>query len=136
MQIILDKRAAVNYIVKYATIGEKAGLSLFQVYKEVIGKRDIGQCEVSRLLLSEPLYNSSFNYVTVSTEIDTRDMNLNKANEESVCKKDYDFLLHLKDYTPEQFTENHDDFLNIPTVTKEDLKREPKTSVQNRRTLL
>ena len=29
-----------------------------------IGKRDIGQCEVCRLLMSEPLYSSSFEYTT------------------------------------------------------------------------
>jgi len=30
--------------------------------KTVAGKRDLGQCEVSRLLMSEPLYHSSFEY--------------------------------------------------------------------------
>ncbi|CAF1045089.1 unnamed protein product [Brachionus calyciflorus] len=110
MQIILDKSAAINYMVKYATNGEKAGQALCQIFKEVIGpsslednpttkirslmiksiagKRDIGQCEVSRLLLSEPLYNSSFNYVTLSTEIDSRELNLNvnQDEESSVIK--------------------------------------------------
>ncbi|CAF0924282.1 unnamed protein product [Brachionus calyciflorus] len=107
MQIILDKSAAINYMVKYATKREKAGLSLCQLFKDVIGpsliednpntkirsmmiksiagKRDIGQCEVSRLLLSESLYNSSFNYVTVSTEIDSRQLNLN-VNEDDESK--------------------------------------------------
>ena len=42
--------------------------------KTVAGKRDLGQCEVSRLLMSEPLYHSSFEYVTQSLE-------LNKTNE-------------------------------------------------------
>ncbi len=32
--------------------------------KTVSGKRDIGQCEVSRLLMSGPLYHSSFSYIT------------------------------------------------------------------------
>ncbi|RNA33794.1 hypothetical protein BpHYR1_046991 [Brachionus plicatilis] len=92
-------------MVKYATKGEKAGQALCQLFKEIIqpsaiednpstkmrslmiksiaGKRDIGQCEVSRLLLSEPLYNSSFNYVTISTEIDSRELNLN-ANRKQI----------------------------------------------------
>ncbi|CAF1021169.1 unnamed protein product [Brachionus calyciflorus] len=34
MQIILDKSAAINYMVKYATKGEKAGLALCQLFKD------------------------------------------------------------------------------------------------------
>ena len=81
MQIILDQAAAIAYLVKYATKSEKAGASLNDLYKSVIkfsddndnsitkikslmlktvaGKRDIGQCEVCRLLNSEPLYSST-----------------------------------------------------------------------------
>ncbi|RNA16317.1 ATP-dependent DNA helicase PIF1 [Brachionus plicatilis] len=84
MQIILDKSAAIKYMVKYATKGEKAEIEdnpstkmRSLMVKSIAGKRDIGQCEVSRLLLSEPLYNSLFNYVTISTEIDSRELNLN-----------------------------------------------------------
>jgi hypothetical protein len=48
------------------------------------GNRDIGQCEVSRLLFSDPLYNSSFTYVVqnsdlYSKEIDTNALNNDKA---------------------------------------------------------
>ena len=100
MQMILDKHAAVTYMVKYATKGEKAGTNITKLYKDVIGastdednpqsklrsvmlksiagKRDLGQCEVSRLLLSEPLYHSSFNYVTINTDLDSREVNLDK----------------------------------------------------------
>jgi hypothetical protein len=37
--------------------------------KSIANKRDIGQCEVSRLLLSEPLYSSSFEFVTISLKM-------------------------------------------------------------------
>ncbi|RNA15588.1 ATP-dependent DNA helicase PIF1 [Brachionus plicatilis] len=100
MQVILDKSAAINYMVKYATKGEKAGQSLCKMFKDVIenssqddnpqtkirslmlrsiaGKRDLGQCEVSRLLLSDKLYHSTFNYVTLCTDLDFREINLSK----------------------------------------------------------
>ena len=46
--------------------------------KSVSGKRDLGQCEVSRLLMSEPLYSSSFEYITLSLEFkQTREINTN-----------------------------------------------------------
>ena len=52
-----------------------------------VGKRDIGQCEVSRLLMSEPLYHSSFTYVSQSLDLtgrqldlDTNSNNLTKTN--------------------------------------------------------
>lgn len=45
--------------------------------KSVSGKRDLGQCEVSRLLLSEPMYSSSFEYFVVSIELkQQREVNL------------------------------------------------------------
>lgn len=91
MQIILDQHAAISYMVKYATKGEKAGSSLNELYRTVItqasdednpvsklkslmlktvsGKRDLGQCEVSRLLFSGNLYSSTFTYVTQSLEL-------------------------------------------------------------------
>jgi len=96
MQIILDQQAAISYMVKYATKGEKSGSSVIDLYKSVIehtteeenpitklrscmlktvaGKRDLGQCEVSRLLMSDSLYHSTFEYVTQS-------LNLNQSNE-------------------------------------------------------
>ena len=99
MQIILDQAAAIAYMVKYATKSEKAGASLNDLYKSVIkfsddndnsitkikslmlktvaGKRDIGQCEVCRLLNSEPLYSSTFKYVTQSLEL-TQSKELNE----------------------------------------------------------
>jgi hypothetical protein len=91
MQIILDQHACIAYMVKYTTKAEKAGSSLLDLYKTVInnakeddnpvtklrslmlqsvsGKRDIGQCEVCRLLSSEPLYSSTFEYVKYSLEL-------------------------------------------------------------------
>jgi hypothetical protein len=78
-------------MVKYITKGEKAGNGLSELYKSVIlntsdddnpksklkslmlktvsGKRDLGQCEVCRLLMSEPLYSSSFEFITISLEL-------------------------------------------------------------------
>ena len=68
MQIIIDRSAAINYMVKYVTKGEKAGNRLSELYNSVIlhsdetdnptkklrslmlksvaNKRDIGQFEV------------------------------------------------------------------------------------------
>ena len=82
IQIILDQAAAINYMAKYISKGEKAGSGLNALYKSVLehtcdednptkklralmlksvaGKRDLGQCEVSRLLMSEPMYSSTF----------------------------------------------------------------------------
>ncbi len=97
MSIILDRHRAISYMVKYATKGEKKGQMLSQLFKDVIkhttedddpktkirslmikhiaGDRDIGQCEVSRLLMSQPLFHSSFDYVTLNTNINTREIN-------------------------------------------------------------
>ena len=36
MQIVLDKQAALSYMVKYATKGEKAGKEFTKLYKDVI----------------------------------------------------------------------------------------------------
>jgi hypothetical protein len=107
MQIILDQQAAISYMVKYATKGEKSVSSIIDLYKSVIehtteeenpitklrscmlktvaGKRDLGQCEVSRLLMSEPLYHSSFEYVTQSLELNqTNEVNnITTENDES-----------------------------------------------------
>jgi hypothetical protein len=110
MQIILDQAAAVAYMVKYATKAEKAGSSLNDLYKSVIkfadendntitklrslmlktvaGKRDIGQCEVCRLLNSEPLYSSTFKYVTQSLELSqAKEMNEISNNKENQNNK-------------------------------------------------
>ena len=111
MQLILDHHAAVNYMVKYATKSEKAGNSFKQLYNDIIGtateednpqsklrslmlrsiagKRDLGQCEISRLLLSEPLYHSSFNYVNLCTDLNNKQVNLDKnSNEEDSAVKE------------------------------------------------
>ena len=91
MQVIIDARAAIEYMVKYVGKGEKSSNRLNDVFNSVIshasdgdnpitklrslmlksvgGKRDLGQCEVSRLLLSEPLYSSPFEFVTVSLKL-------------------------------------------------------------------
>ena len=78
-------------MVKYVTKEEIAGNWLSELYNSVIlhsddadsptknlrslmlksvaDKRYIGQCEVSRLLLSEPLYSSSFEFVNISLKL-------------------------------------------------------------------
>ena len=45
--------------------------------KHITGDRDIGQFEVSRLLMSQQLYHSSFDYVTISTNMDSKEINTN-----------------------------------------------------------
>ncbi len=58
--------------------------------KTVSGKRDLGQCEVSRLLLSGPLYSSSFQYITQSLELHVSKLvkiHNNKENSDSVTNK-------------------------------------------------
>jgi hypothetical protein len=77
--------------------GEKVGLNYTHILKDVIshateednphskmrsimlksiaGKRDLGQCEVAHLLLSEPLYHLNFNYVNLSTDLFTKEVN-------------------------------------------------------------
>ena len=99
-------------MVKYATKSEKAaGNSFKQLYNDIIGtateednpqsklrslmlrsiagKRNLGQCEISRLLLSEPLYHSSFNYVNLCTDLNNKQVNLDKnSNEEDSAVKE------------------------------------------------
>ena len=89
-------------MVKYATKGEKEGRGLTAIFNDVIGKasdtdnpqtkmrslminsvcgkRDIGQCEISRLLLSEPMYHSTFEYVSQSLDLDKRQLNTDNDN--------------------------------------------------------
>jgi len=67
--------------------------------KSVAGKRDIGQCEISRLLMSQPLFHSSFNYVTISTDLEKKEINLSRnrsPNEPATKKSLIDFYAHRK----------------------------------------
>ncbi|RNA07443.1 hypothetical protein BpHYR1_020083 [Brachionus plicatilis] len=86
MQIIIDKSAAIRYMVKYASKPKKSSQTFIDTFKTVLshstdednpkqklrsimlknscGQTDIGQCEVCRLLMSGPLYQSSFQYIT------------------------------------------------------------------------
>ena len=119
MQINLDQEAAISYMVKYATKTEKTGHSLKDLYKSIIfnskendnpnsklrslmlksvaGKRDLGRCEVCRLLFSEPLYHSSFEYVTQSLELNqSKQLNLfNKdTSQPATIKTLLDYFFH------------------------------------------
>jgi hypothetical protein len=105
LQIILDHRAAIDYMVKYATKSEKTGKPLQQIYHDIFstcndddnpntkvrslmihliaGNRDLGQCEVSRLLFSDPLYHSTFTYVMQSSDLYNKGININEINNDS-----------------------------------------------------
>jgi hypothetical protein len=121
MQIILDQHAAINYMVKYATKGEKAGDSLSKLFYDIIGssseednpttklrslmlksiagKRDIGQCEVSRLLFSDNMYHSSFSYISQTTDLDSREVNIQQISDENAPatkKSMIDYFAHRK----------------------------------------
>ena len=109
MQIILDVQSAISYMVKYATKGEKAGASMNQIFRDVIGKadvtdnantkfrsillksiagtRDIGQCEVTRLILGDPLYHSSFTYVKQSLDLYEREINMEEEDDQQPATK-------------------------------------------------
>jgi hypothetical protein len=54
---------------------------------QVAGKRDLGQCEVSRLLLSEPLYHSTFTYISQNLDLDNREINTTGNDNELASKK-------------------------------------------------
>jgi hypothetical protein len=56
--------------------------------RSISGKRDLGQCEVSRLLLSEPLYHCSFTYVYQSLDLHQREVNFdNNADDTAPATK-------------------------------------------------
>ena len=95
LQIILDPHAAMAYMVKYATKGEKAGKDLRSTIRTIVnkadetdsvattirssviksvGQRDIGQGECSRILFSGNHVESSFKYVYVSTDLETQEI--------------------------------------------------------------
>jgi hypothetical protein len=122
MQIILDQAAAISYMVKYATKAEKTGNSLNDLFKSVVlyaneddvpttklrllmiksvsGKRDLGQCEVCRLLMSGPLYSSTFEYITQSLELNqSKELNNlnNRDNTQATNKSLIDFFAHRLD---------------------------------------
>ena len=57
-------------VILYSTDDDNAITKLRSLMlKTVSGKRDLGQCEVCRLLMSEPLFSSTFEYVTQSLEL-------------------------------------------------------------------
>ncbi|RNA07296.1 ATP-dependent DNA helicase PIF1 [Brachionus plicatilis] len=102
MQIIIDKNAAIRYMVKYAAKPEKSSQTYMDTLRTIYGQsneeddprtklrslmlktscsqRDIGQCEVCRLLMSGPLCQSSFKYVTQILDINSRQIQLVKKN--------------------------------------------------------
>ena len=106
-------------MVKYATKAKKAGSSLNYLYKSVImfsneednttpklrslmlktvsGKRDLGHCAVCRLLMSEPLYSSRFEYVQLSLDLNQAkeiDKLSNNGNSKATNSTLMDFYAH------------------------------------------
>jgi hypothetical protein len=62
-------------VVSHATLEDNPTSKIRSLMlKSVAGNRDLGQCEISRLLMSEPHYRSSFCHVTVSLEINIREI--------------------------------------------------------------
>ena len=142
MQIILDQAQAISYMVKYATKVEKTGNSLKDLYKSVIfnskendnpnsklrslmlksvaGKRDLGQCEVCRLLFSEPLYQSTFEYVSQSLELN-QSKQLNKLNKDpnqaATMKTLLDFYIHHNLNEP-YYNQKYNNFFDFVTKFK------------------
>ena len=65
--------------------------------KSVSGKRDLGQCEVCCLLISEPLYSSSFEYVQQSLDLNqAKEINKlsNNGNSKATNSTLMDFYAH------------------------------------------
>jgi hypothetical protein len=137
MQIILDQAAAISYMVKYTTKGEKTGNALSDLYKSVIfnskeddnpltklrsvilksvaGKRDLGPCEVSRLLFSEPLYFSSFDNVGQSLELN-QSKQLNQLNKDPNTAATIQTLLDFyvnRDINRPYFQQNYENFFEF-----------------------
>ena len=49
----------------------------------IAGNRDLRQCEVSRLLFSDPLYHSTFTCVMQSSDLYNKEININEINNDS-----------------------------------------------------
>ena len=155
MQLILDHHAAVNYMVKYATKSEKAGNSFKHLYNDIIGtateednpqsklrslmlrsiagKRDLDQCEISRLLLSELLYHSTFNYVTLCTDLNNKQVNLDKnANDDDDAVKSSIIDFYANRYDNPRLQKELDDVNNlIDFVRKFTIKNNQLTARDN-----
>ncbi len=91
-------------MVKYATKAEKKSDSLTNLFTSVMSharqdddptsklrslmlktigcNRDIGQSEVCRLILSEPLYHTTFQFVNQSLDFGNRQINIGSNNDE------------------------------------------------------
>lgn len=97
-------------MVKYASKSEKSSQSLKTLFGSVIsfakpdddpvtkyrslmlkslgGHRDLGQSEVCRLILSEPLYQSSFKYIYISLDFSSKQLKTNQNDHDSdICAK-------------------------------------------------
>ena len=137
-------------MVKYATKGEKVSKSLTSLFKSVVshaqeddnpasklrslmlksvaGNRDIGQSEVCRLLMSEPLYHSSFKYVNQSLDINSKQIN-NSANENETAFKKTMIDFYENRYNENISTEdlakiyNLVDFVKMFTIEKDRIRK-------------
>ena len=99
LQLILDRHAAVAYMVKYASKGEQGGRSLLNIYRSVmqhaqdsdnpisklrslmirsVDRRDVGGGEVSRMIFGGKHCQSSFVFVRQSLEISTQQLRIDQ----------------------------------------------------------
>ncbi len=84
------------------------------IVKSIAGKRDLGQCEVARLLLSEPLYHSYFNYVNLSTDLFTKEVNIsNKADDDDDATKKNIIDFYANRYNNQRLQNSLDDVHNL-----------------------
>jgi hypothetical protein len=65
-------------VMKSAEATDNPLTKLRSLMLRTVCKRDIGQCEVSRLLFSEPLYHSTFDYVSQSLDLSSRQLNFDQ----------------------------------------------------------
>ena len=75
-------------VISHATQDDNPASKIRSIMlKSVAGSRDLGQCEISRLLLSEPHYRSSFIHITVSLELNKREINCHSNTPNSPATK-------------------------------------------------
>lgn len=136
-QIILDHHAAISYIAKYASKGEKAGTALQSIIKTTIlkanssdntaktlrsaiiksiGNRDIGQGEASRILMSGHHCESSFQFTHVSLDLSvqkiTKDREGNLTPEPTLLRM-FGNRYEIDEQSPQYKILDHPNFLEF-----------------------
>ena len=104
IQIILDKEAAVRYMVKYATKGEKRSDKAAELFARVmagddgdpsfkwrrlmlkcIGNRDMGTQETAHSLLQLPMCRPGFEFATIALD-NSREVQLNNNSGRAIVE--------------------------------------------------